>query len=793
MPLRADTTCDTGCVLTKRREDRFCGQRILEKLIEYLRRSLSVAYKSIFFNFKQYIYFFVALLIVQMFYGIMTISSYNNSVVETQSAVTEYNYDIMLTHLTDSQYATVKTYGESSTGNHAYDGAKYYNIIDGGVEEYKDGARTYYDVRIVFKGDSDAGLARFKEEYYNSVDMKGLLLEDPTATGNTVFFYESPRMQIDTNIAVGKAGYWTISAILLVLSIFLMTSLYNIRVNQYKFTYGVYMTFGADFKKLFSTAFWEMFMISCITFIPSVIFSTAVVYLIYLPSGFPFTFNPLVFLQVFIFSLIVVLFAVFFPMRIMATRNPMSLIVTQDNSNLVTSPRYSINVFKQRFPTKYELYSAWRFRKHSISLLGTAIVFCAFFIMGLYLADIYTTDLEYKRPDYLIDLTEAYAYDEGMGDELYAIDGIEAVQVSDNFLRAKDVDSHILVNKSHVKLFSSAVTGYKGNDFKEDVSVKASNSVLYNAVTEEQLKVLESFYSYEGDLYSVINNDNTIIIGDSVSNIKTYSYEVGDVIWVAKCIDTAKVDSHLSGNRLLAKQMERFSFEYEAYTIGAILTDIPSGDLPVFFSGEDYENITGKAPKSFGLNIYIDQSLTLEERDALDASLREWGQSCGNVSVENTYRIQRNNVSYDKHTGELYICISIMLLIISPIMWFFSQGLYYMKRESEFNILQALGAMVKEIRQIYIQGGLIMSGLSLVVSIALSFLGSYALFYVYNVAMPYFSGENVRYTFYMPWYALLISVVVSVACGFLSSYLPFRSYIKNRATLENGGAGASED
>jgi len=28
---------------------------------------------------------------------------------------------------------------------------------------------------------------------------------------------------------------------------------------------------------------------------------------------------------------------------------------------------------------------------------------------------------------------------------------------------------------------------------------------------------------------------------------------------------------------------------------------------------------------------------------------------------------------------------------------------------------------------------------------------------------------------------------------FLSAYLPFKSYIKNRATLENGGAGGSDD
>ena len=105
----------------------------------------------------------------------------------------------------------------------------------------------------------------------------------------------------------------------------------------------------------------------------------------------------------------------------------------------------------------------------------------------------------------------------------------------------------------------------------------------------------------------------------------------------------------------------------------------------------------------------------------------------------------------------------------------------------------ALGAKVREIRQIYIQGGLIMAALSLIVSMILSFLGSYLLFYAYNVVMPYFNSENVRYAFYMPWYALLISLVVSVFCGFFSAYFPYKSYYKNRFTLQNGGGGEYGD
>ena len=55
----------------------FTGSRssVLEKVFEYLRRSLTVAWKSVFFNFKQYFCFFVAILIVQVLYGMMTVSA----------------------------------------------------------------------------------------------------------------------------------------------------------------------------------------------------------------------------------------------------------------------------------------------------------------------------------------------------------------------------------------------------------------------------------------------------------------------------------------------------------------------------------------------------------------------------------------------------------------------------------------------------------------------------------------------------------------------------------------------
>lgn len=784
---------------------------MFERLIEYLKRSLTIAWKSIFFNIKQYAFFFIAVLIVQMFFGVMTISTDNNNLVERNSVSDAYDYHFLLTNLNEDQMIAVKTYG----GN-AFTNDQYYSVLkrdtNGDGVDDKEMITEYsnmygdkrYDMYIVVKGGADEikpNLDRFKTEYFD--EPKGHL---QTLKTDEFFMYTSPLMNVSNNILANRAVYYTLTAVLFALSVFLMMMLYNIRVNQYKFTYGVYMTFGADFKMLFNTAFWEMFIITVLCFIPAVLLSTVIAFIMYLPSGFGFTFPWMVFVQVFFFSLLVVTAAVFFPMRVMSVRMPMTLIVTEDNSNLVSSPKNSKNVFQKKFPSYYETISSWRFRKYSANLLLTAIVFCAIFIMGLYLADIYKTDLDYQRAEFKINLEHGdLDYDDEMHDELYAAGmlgdkkGIVAVEAAENYVEAsktKKDGSHILVESSDIKAFKGGFVKYTGKDFTGDVSVKATNNVLYNGITEEQIEVIKGLgYSYDGVLEDV-TKPGYVIVGDSINNIRTYKYKVGDSIWVAIPTKTSgNIDTNLSDSKLLQAQIDAYQFEYKQFIIAAILTDVPSGALPMYFNTADYEEVTGLKFSAQKLNVYVDPSLTSEEVAEIEANLRDWGRKYDSVDIEDSYNLTTRAISYDKHRSELYIIISVMLLVISPIMWFFSQSLYYLKREQEFNILQSLGARVRDIRNIYIQGGLQMAALSLVVSVSLSYLGSYILFYVFNVIVPKFSTENihVRYTFYMPWYAILTSVVVSVACGFLSAYLPYRSYYKNRFTLENGGAGSGED
>lgn len=896
---------------------------MLERTWEYLSRHLKIAWKSVFFNFKQYCCFFAAIFIVQMLYGMMAISATNNSSVELQQITDEYDYHYVLHDLTQSQYNYIIGYKRSDGMGVMDETKQLYVVLEDLTQERYNASeqKNEYDVYLRFgKLDRKTGamadddtVAKYCAEFEKFYVSKLASLEPSYATPNfttentlllnratnnssgktfgqmllyvimivlafivlwafLAIVFKNFKFDFTFKIALllvtlasiiicfelNNASFWLIAILIMVLSVFLLMSIYNIRMNQYKFTYGVYMTFGADFEMLFVTAFWEMFVIMLVTLIPSVLVSTLVVYLIYAPSGFTFAFSGWVVLKVFIFSLIVVLASVFMPMRTTSVRQPMSLIITEDNSNLVTSPRKSFNLLGKSFPKHYELYSIWRFRKYNIQLLSTAIIFCALFICGLYLANIYTTDVEYPRPQYTMNInpeSTVVEYDKVLSDKILSVndsfrkefkdelsqygddfansfEAIENIEATGNatptegdldFIQsptteAKYISSFMLVNRKNVKAFASGFFAYDRDDayskYKGEGSYQVTNEVLYKAVGDPKNGDLAKFlsqYKIVGDVNQVYQSKGDTqycIIGDSISNISKFKFKVGDKIAVSTYEGAVTaVDSNLSGKNLLRKQIKNFKYNYTELTVCAIIKDIPSGSVPVYMLDETYQAVTGRSPVATTLNVYTYSPARNNEKvfqmngehityieNALRGMVASDGYSkVGSIVVNDLNRLTQKSIQSDEHYNELYIAISILILCISPIIWFFSQIQYYFKREKEFNVIQSLGANGSDIRKIYLMGGLSMAVMSLIVSILLSYIASYAMFYIYNVVVPGFSGEYVRYQFYMPWYALVISIVMSVGCGFFSAYIPYKSYFKNRYSLENGGAGVKDD
>ncbi len=602
---------------------------MLERIWEYLSRNVKIAWKSVFFNFKQYSCFFAAIFIIQLLFGMMAISANNNNSVEYQQIKQEqkltilddngepeldddgqiqkvdYHYEIH--NLNHSQYTYLANY---KSENGAFDkGAQLYVILDTVERTNEKTGTPMYDVFMRFGMEKNLENSAKVNQYYQKFE-KNYLEKLETLSDGTEQFQTKTTMLLDYDlrVAANNTTFLFIFAILLVLSVFLLTSIYNIRINQYKFTYGVYMTFGADFKMLFGTAFWELFVIMLVTYIPAALASTGIVYFIYAPSGFKFAFNVITLLQLFGFSFLVVLASVFMPMRFMSTRQPMSLIKTEDNANLVTSPRKSFNLLGKKFPLQYELYSIWRFRKYNIQLLTTAVIFCALFSCGLYLSNIYTTDLEYPRAQFEMELadtnlkpTEVLKYDLGLSKDIQEINedflreypefanvegfkAITAVEPTGNatpvsgdadelrgpVTEARYIKSFMLVEEKDAKLTATNLIVYDGGTaetpFQGPSSYKVTNEVIYKAVDRYNADDVIAFlsqYTVEGELRDILKSDkktNYCIVGDAQSNLTTFKFDVGDKIALSSYVTSVtEVDSNLSGKNLLRRQIKNYS------------------------------------------------------------------------------------------------------------------------------------------------------------------------------------------------------------------------------------------
>ena len=743
-------------------------------LISYLYKTLKMSFKNVFANFGQYACFFAALFIIQTFFATLTVILYNNDNTEWARVQDEYDYHVALHGINEDQklFLENEQYRNSGSNDDIYDlgyaerGFSYkphYNAYE---------HTTKYDVYIRFNGRNQDAL----DENFDRFFGRHLPALSRVAPEVSVRWEKTPLINFNRNLLLNRFIYIISIIALIVLSVFLLVILYNIRINHYKFIYGIYMSFGADFKKLFETAFWEMFCVSAVTFLPATGVSVLISFLILHIKGIPFACPIWTLLLTTVYGLIVLLASVFFPMRIMATKAPMTLIVAQDNSNLVASPRRSLNLYGSKFPLNYEIYSTWRFRKYNLRLLVSAIVFTSLFICGLYVAEITRVTLANDSAQYEIDLSATgVQYDDLMRDELYSISDAITLVSKSNAVDAIKLNGHIRVRAEYTVPFANLVV-------PEDIEgYRIANEVQYRTIDEDIISELEK-YEYDGDLTSPLRDDNMIIVADAIGNTRRFDYKVGDKIEIATLKERhGAVDSNMSGKALLREQLANYEFTYREFTIGAIIYDIPTLKMPIYLSEASFETVTEQKVNYSHIEVYVDDSLTSGDTLSIEDALNNWGMIYGGVSVVNTHAVHMSHVNEDKQYDEIFTLVAALLLTISPMIWFFSQTLYYFKRENEFTILQSIGALGTEIRRLYIVGGVCMGILAFVFCLGLGYSLSYLLFRFVNVTLPQWTQSYIRYAFYMPWYAIVLSVVMSVACGFLSSFLPYRSFMRRKA------------
>jgi ABC-type lipoprotein release transport system permease subunit len=166
--------------------------------------------------------------------------------------------------------------------------------------------------------------------------------------------------------------------------------------------------------------------------------------------------------------------------------------------------------------------------------------------------------------------------------------------------------------------------------------------------------------------------------------------------------------------------------------------------------------------------------MTNKKLEVLTAEIRSWAKNYQDTSVTPLNALEERNAQKAECRLPLLISSSVTLLMLAPLFWFFSQTMFYKKREKEMELLRAMGAIESEMRGMYVRDGLIYAGLG---ALFTAILGGAGVVVIYRMSLGLFAIADSyfapRFELEFPWIALAAGILISVVCAFCSSYIPY--------------------
>ena len=752
------------------------------------------AFRSVTKNWKEYICFYLAALVMTAGFWTVALCSEANMRVAKKAVAEEFDYHVEVALLNNEQYANLDQQLQYQIERENEFLESYYWVNDG--KALRDGT---YSCRILL--DETYGLKTAYEEVYN--DMIRRVSQDRREIRLSPLYTFAEDFGTPYTVQ-----FWTVSLIWFAFSVFMMVILFLIRLDHFKFIYGIYMTCGADFPKLMGAAGGELVTVTALTFIPATLVGILIAGILYIPQGVGLWFTVKGVLVPLLGGLIAVFSSVWFPMRRMSKQPPVRHLQAGDNTGLVSSPRRSFFLFGESFPGKYELYGFWRMRKYYIRLVISAVLFAAFFISGLYIAGMKTFHDQLDPYEYLVAYRPANYYeevipeeDEIIGDEpwaptfeqdeeiredvnmfineLEAIPGVSHAEWSVS-LSGGFTQSHLLLKPDQLYAAGDYTVASKERE-SEGFKWAANN---YDCTVTDKVWIdniiRNGLGTFEGDPYAILNNPNGVIISEDIYNKQTYDFKPGDKVIVAVCEEAMPLEMVFDPQELLRQQVKNFKFRYETFTVCAVVKGLDSEDGILFGVGDaTYTALTGRPSSRTELKVYMEAGTDMDTVRAAEDQLRKTVSSFKDWLVTPTGNYFESGIKSLKNDSAVILTLAICLLLISPMVWYFSQIMFYRKRRNEFAVLHALGAPDDAFAKLHRMAGGVLSGAAFLITIGVSLLCNYLVFFCVNTFLPWLHiTESVRYEFRLSLPALIACVVISAVCGFLSCELPYRMFTK---------------
>ena len=726
----------------------------------FSRRNVAHAFRTVTGGFRGYAAFFAALFVVQLvFWSGMAFADMRLATAKKE-AYDAADCHVIVDGISDSEKSAIEN-GRLWVAQHLEPSERMYESYTF-EKYYADGVK--YEMRILLDSDSRSRADDFISYY--------------SVSGAETHTYYTERITLveaaAAQTAAGKRAFFLIS---LLLSGAALMILFNIRTNHFKFRYGIYMAFGADFEKLFETAAWELFMIAALTFIPAMAAGVGLTALLCLPRGAAFAASWTGLPLAFLWNFGVVLIATALPVLVLSKKAPVTLLTAEDNSNLVSSLRRSAYIFGKRFPETYELYGIFRFRRYFAGLLLGAVAFSTVFLGGVFLRDREVHKDAVPSAQFGISVPEGI--DEVDLDLAGTVAGVDHL-MWDNSVSAAAWQNHVVLTAAE-----AGSRSYVSTTAQDGESI-ATNVFRYSALDERLIETVtgHGLWKIEGDLGSVLSDDRTVAVSNYILNKKALNIGVGDKLRLAVFRSSnAGIDTTVTDPRIvLTNQILYGNFDYIDVTVGAVVdTGEAEDSFMIGVSPAIYAAVTGSEPQTQLVRVYLEDGL---DRNGVRAVFRELRRRFAYYGKYDIYDYQSDVYgTVEKMTSltDIMPVPAIAALLLSPLVWFFSQSVFFSKREGEFLMLQSFGATDKKIKKLHLFSGGAVALAAFAASVVLCALTGYLMFMLLDNWLPKYGFISaVRYDFGLPLAACAVCLIVSAACGFASSLVPYSAYIKKR-------------
>lgn len=751
----------------------------------FRRQNIKSAFRSVTFHWKQYLCFFLALLLIEVGFGVISLCT-DAELSHAQRQIREnYNYHYEITGLNNDQMSNL---------NNAFFIAMQKEVPylkNVWYTQEGDDSYTFY-VEAPDHGKPEETRRLMQKELLSQIPSGYEVRESPLVTYPTA--YRSPYLAFFSG---GMLLWWFLSVLMLVV-------LYLIRLDHFHFTYGVYITCGADFPMLFGTSAGELLAIAVLCFLPAMLLGYGVTMLLCITRGVALSFSARTALLVPLGTLMVVLASAYVPMRRLARQMPLRLLKMKDSSGLVTSPRRSFHIFGARFPQKYELYTFWRMRKYYVRLVLSAVLFASLFVCGLYIAEMQSFRAQRPAYEYMITYAPTFSMEvetdrDGAAlsrdispedaerirtdadlflDEVQDIPGVDYVYWDVSVAGGYSL-SHLLLKQEQIK--SAGAHTVLSEERASDGYRYAIQNYNYTAVDQNYLDVLLSnqLCTVEGDPYAVLTSQRQVILTENVYNQQAYRFSPGDKIVVARFSHAKSVPMVTADEKaLLREQIRCYDFTYVEYTVCAVLRGLPSEyNITFGVNYDEYAALSGEPAVREALTVYMQPGTDMQTVRAAEGKIRRALSYFSGWEVDHTGHYFESNVWSTRNDAGVSRVLAVLLLLVSPLVWLFSQILFYRKRRGELHMLHALGAPDGSFPRIYRLAGGVLSGVAFLATVGIVSLCNWLVYELVAVLLPKMHiTEAFPYAYRLSIPALLSCAVISVVCGFLSCEVPYRLF-----------------